>query len=105
MIDCAQVGVCYDPGALLMHGYEPIHGVTHLAEHIVLSHARDAIAGRADRAGREMPAGQGELDFTEYFAALDEAGYRGPQIVARSESDRPIADIVAAKAHLDALLR
>jgi len=104
-IDCPHVRVCYDTGAVLMRGDDPIGGVEALAEFVVLSHLRDATRGRPEQAGQEVAIGQGELDLAAYLGALEEAGYRGPQIVVRSQSERPLAEIALAKARLDALLR
>ena len=100
-VDCDSMCVCVDPASLLMNGEAPIEAIGHLAEQVCLSYARDAIAASTDGAAREMPLGQGQVDLPAYLAALDAAGYHGPHIVRRLESQRPIDDIMQAKSLLD----
>ena len=49
--------------------------------------------------------GAGHIDFAAYLAALEEAGYHGPQIIRRSAGENPVQDIAAAKEHLERILR
>jgi sugar phosphate isomerase/epimerase len=102
---CPYVRVAYDPAALLMEGDDPVAGVQPLADQVAISFARDALQGSGDRPGRETPFGTGHIDFAEYLAALEEAGYHGPQIIRRTNAENPIEEIAAAKKYLEDVLR
>ena len=88
-----------------MAGHEPIAATELLADQIILSHARDGLAGTAERLGREMALGSGYVNLAAYLATLAEAGYAGPQILRRTDSDRPADDLAAARKLLDSQLR
>jgi L-ribulose-5-phosphate 3-epimerase len=104
-VACPSIRVCLDPGALVMAGHEPIAATELLADQILLSHARDGLAGTAERLGRETPLGSGYVNLAAYLATLAEAGYAGPQILRRTDSDRPAEDLAAAQKLLEAQLR
>jgi L-ribulose-5-phosphate 3-epimerase len=104
-IDCAMLGVCYDPASQLMEGADPLAGVEQLADTIRIAHLRDAIAGSAARPGHETPLGRGQVDFAEYLAALDQAGYKRTPFLRRSGAEHPIEELAEAKAKLDRLLK
>ena len=103
-VQCPAVRVCMDPAALLMMGHDPIEGITRLADRVCLSHARDATLGGSDCAGHETPLGEGQVDLYAYLAALDGAGYGGPQIIRRTSAEHPLEDIRRALAILDSHL-
>lgn len=104
-VGCPSVRVCVDPAALLMMGHDPIEGVMRLAGGVCLSHARDATLGGGDRQGHETAMGEGHVDLPAYLAALDGAGYGGPQIIRRSGAERPLEDIGRALAYVESHLR
>lgn len=103
-VECPAIRVCMDPAALLMMGHDPIEGIRLLADRVCLSHARDATLGGSDRAGHETPLGEGHVDLPAYLAALDGAGYGGPQIIRRTGAEHPLEDIRRALAILDSHL-
>ena len=49
---------------------------------------------------REVPLGEGGVDFTAYLEALDAIGYHGFLTIEREVGNDPAADIVAAKNYL-----
>ncbi|MBR4014529.1 MAG: sugar phosphate isomerase/epimerase, partial [Clostridia bacterium] len=49
---------------------------------------------------KEMPLGQGSVDFPAYLRALDDIGYKGFLTIEREVGDDPAADILTAKNHL-----
>ncbi len=104
-IDCPLVRVCYDPGEMVMHGRDAVAGLDALGEFVAASHLRDAMRGSARTAGRETAPGLGQVDFEALFQALADGGYDGPHVVRRSEASDPVADLAAAREHLDRLLR
>jgi len=96
-LDCPMIRVCYDPAALLLAGYEPLAGIEHLADQIILAHVRDAVGGSGYRTAHETPLGEGQIDLAEYIAYLHEAGYFGPQIVRRLHAENPLAELAKAR--------
>ena len=68
-----------------------------LADQVILAHARDGTTGSADRSGRETSLGQGHVNLLQYLATLSAAGYAGPQILRRTDSERPIEDLTEAR--------
>lgn len=99
-VDCPSLCVCVDPGLLIMNGCDPVDVIAEASGRIHLSHARDAIGGGSG-GGRETELGDGQVDFVSYLAALDAAGYAGPQIIRRSGCRDAVASIARAKAFLE----
>jgi len=114
------VSVNYDPANMVMvTGDDPVQGVHILKEYIVHTHAKDGVRLRevdprliygafgfdpmsheklAEMAGsgdyfREMPLGEGSVDWDGYLAALQEIGYQGYLTIEREVGADPEADI------------
>lgn len=113
------VAVNLDPANLVMVvGDDPVHAVHELKDYIVHTHAKDgvmlyktdpeyiyAITPKPEdiqniQFFREMPLGEGNVNFKTYLKALEEIGYRGFLTIEREAGDDPAADILAAKNHL-----
>ncbi len=103
-VDCATLGACYDPASLLIDGFDPLAGIAPLANRICLARVRDAVAGPKGRAGHEAAVGQGQIDFAEYLAALDQAGYRRTLFIRRLEARNPLQEFADAKTRIESLL-
>lgn len=95
-IGCPSLKVCLDPAMLARFGHVPLEAVGALAEDIALSHLGDATLGRPERPGLETQLGRGQLDLPAYLAELAAAGYVGPLILRRRDSQRPVEDLAAA---------
>lgn len=95
-----SVRALVDPGRLLADGRDAREALLKLADHVGLARARDALPGTPQHAGRETPLGEGAVDFDEYLAMLRDFGYRRPTLIRRAESDRPLADLIAAREFL-----
>lgn len=104
-VSSPSVGVCFDPASLLIEGFDPMRDADTLAEHLQIARVRDAVAGLTDRPGRETPIGQGQVDFAEYLAWLDQAGYRRVPMIHRTGAANPRDEIAHAKAYLESLIR
>jgi len=114
------VAVNFDPANMVMvTGDDPAAGVRLLKDYIVHTHAKDGIRLQsADpriiygsvgfepldhekiaelvRSGayfRELPLGEGAVNFDEYFAALQEIGYTGYLTIEREVGNTPEEDI------------
>jgi L-ribulose-5-phosphate 3-epimerase len=118
------VSVNFDPANLVMvTGDDPVQGVLVLKEYIVHTHVKDGIrlrpADPRDVYGmhgyspggshgeiaemvesgacfREVPTGEGAVDFDAYFRALHDIGYEGYLTVEREVRTDPVRDISEA---------
>lgn len=115
-LDSKGVAVNLDPANLVMvSGDDPVEAVYTLKEYIVHTHAKDGrMMGKcdpeavyhyfADGTGnlqldeyfKEVPLGQGGVDFDGYLNALREIGYAGFLTIEREVGDDPAADIEMA---------
>ncbi len=118
------VAVNLDPANLVMvTGDDPVHAVYTLRDYIVHTHAKDGIKLRDSnpefiyqvvhpipeeyRNGgffEEVPLGTGHVPFREYFAALEDIGYRGFLTVERECGDNPVQDIQTAVDYIRSVL-
>lgn len=113
------VAVNLDPANLAMVvGDDPVEAVHNLKDYIVHTHAKDGVMLHKtnpeyiygvtprpeDIAGirffKEVPLGEGSVDFAKYLKALEDVGYRGFLTIEREVGEDPSADIRKAKDHL-----
>ncbi len=118
------VAVNLDPANLVMVvGDDPVDAVHNLKEFIVHTHAKDGVMVRKtdpefiygvtptpeDVRGatfyRELPLGEGGVNFPAYLAALEEVGYRGFLTIEREAGDDPVKDIGDAAEYLRSVIR
>ncbi len=107
------VSVNLDPANLVMvTGDDPVQAVYTLKDYIVHTHAKDGIKLLdknpeiiyhiiedeldAQAAFREVPLGEGSVDFPRYLAALDDIGYKGFLTIEREVGNNPAKDIAMA---------
>lgn len=118
------VAVNFDPANMVMvTGDDPVQGVYNLKDYIVHTHAKDgiklghidprdvygdygyevsldhdAIAAMAETgaAFREVPLGEGGVDWSAYLLALQEVGYAGYLTIEREVGTNPEGDISKA---------
>jgi L-ribulose-5-phosphate 3-epimerase len=122
------VSVNFDPANMVMvTGDDPVQGVHILKDYIVHTHAKDGIrlreadprliygafgfdpmsheklAEMADSGEyfREVPLGEGSVDWDAYLAALQDIGYQGYLTIEREVGADPEADIRKAIAFLN----
>ncbi|MCD6219260.1 sugar phosphate isomerase/epimerase [Candidatus Calescamantes bacterium] len=121
-----SIRVNYDPANLVMcAGSDPVKGVFTLGKWIVHTHAKDGeklsdldartIYERFAEGGfeekwwekhfRELPLGEGKVNFPEYLKALKEVGYDYFLTVEREVGENPVEDIRKAVEFLNKLLR
>lgn len=113
------VAVNLDPANLVMvTGDDPVQAVYNLKDYIVHTHAKDGVMLHRTnpeyiykvtpkpedlegiRFFREVPLGEGSVDFKAYLKALEDIGYRGFLTIEREAGEDPSADILIAKNHL-----
>lgn len=83
--------VNFDPANMLLYDMgDPVRAVEILGPRIRSVHAKDAIRPAVPGEwGREVPLGEGEVDFPAFLRALANVGYRGPLFVEREVGDQP----------------
>jgi len=126
------VSVNFDPANMVMvTGDDPVQGVYHLKDYIVHTHAKDGIRLRevdprlvygalgfepmdhqkiaqdaeSGDAFREVPLGEGGVDWDAYLKALRDIGYGGYLTIEREVGANPEADIAAAVKFLKARMQ
>jgi L-ribulose-5-phosphate 3-epimerase len=115
------VSVNFDPANMVMvTGDDPVEGVKLLKDYIVHTHVKDGVrykpvdprnvygalgyGGGVDHEQiakmvtegkyfRELPLGEGKVDFPSYFAALQEIGYQGYLTIEREVGTNPVHEI------------
>lgn len=120
-LHCEGIAVNLDPANLVMvAGDDPVLAVRNLKEYIVHTHAKDGIQNyrrnpEADYGGdtgepkkgpayKELPLGQGNVDFPKYLEALEAIGYRGFLTIEREVGSKPDEDIRLAVNYLRSII-
>lgn len=82
---------------LAVHGHDPLETIAAVGDRILHVHATDAARRSGGRSGRQVPLGQGDLDFPAILGALEEYNYRGYFAVQVTGHDprRELAESVA----------
>lgn len=113
------VAVNLDPANLVMvTGDYPVDAVYNLKDYIVHTHAKDGLMLKRTNPEyiykatplpetlheikffKEVPLGEGAVDFDAYLKALEDIGYKGFLTIEREVGNDPAADILTAKNHL-----
>jgi sugar phosphate isomerase/epimerase len=92
----------FDPANMILYGAgEPIPALAQLGSRVHSVHCKDAIW--SDRPGetwgREVPLGEGDVDFRAFLKTLQQIGYDGPLTIEREipqEPERQKAEIGGA---------
>jgi len=102
-----NVGVNFDAGNLILYGKaNPVDAVDVLAPYIQGVHAKDGLYPTDPaQLGKEVPIGEGMVDFPALIGKLKKIGYRNPLTIEREiGGEKQTADILAAKAYLEKLV-
>jgi sugar phosphate isomerase/epimerase len=102
-----NVGVNFDAANLIMYGKaNPVDAVEVLGPYIQGVHAKDGLYPTDPKQlGREVPIGEGKVNFPAFVAKLKQIGYRNPLTIEREISgEKQTADILASKAYLEKLI-
>lgn len=114
------VSVNFDPANMVMvTGDDPVQGVYTLRDYIVHTHVKDGVRYKevdprevygalgyepmdhgkiaemvsSGQVFREVPLGEGKVDFEAYFKALNDINYKGYLTIEREVGDQPETDI------------
>jgi len=117
------VAVNLDPANFVMVTKDdPVKAVYTLQKYIVHTHAKDGVNLRdcdpeiiyhaiehdgwdSEPSFKEVPLGQGSVDFPAYLKALEDIGYKGYLTIERECGDNPVADIALAADFLRKTIR
>jgi sugar phosphate isomerase/epimerase len=102
-----NVGVNFDAANLILYGKaNPVDAVEVLGPYIQGVHAKDGLYPTDPKQlGREVPIGEGKVNFPAFVAKLKQIGYRNPLTIEREISgEKQTADILASKAYLEKLI-
>jgi sugar phosphate isomerase/epimerase len=91
-VDRVNLFVNFDPANMILYGCgEPIPALKKLGAHVRSVHCKDA--KWSDQPGitwgKEMPLGQGDVNFAAFLDTLAEVGYRGPLTIEREIPREP----------------
>jgi sugar phosphate isomerase/epimerase len=82
--------------------YQPTEGAAVLGPYVVHTHAKDALID-PEKGRREVPLGQGWVDWPRYLQLLQEAGFDGYFAIEREVGEDPVGDITRAVEFLKTL--
>lgn len=99
--DTKGIGVNFDPANLVMRGFDHLEAVRELFPFIVHTHAKDGV--RKSGKAKEVPLGEGNVNFPVYVGLLRELGYDGAYTIERETGDDPVGDIRKAVEFLQGL--
>jgi L-ribulose-5-phosphate 3-epimerase len=92
-------GANFDPANVILYGTgDPIRALRRLAPWVRQVHIKDAVAAdRPGEVGREVPVGEGDVDWTAFFAALRAAELRVDLVIEREAGEQRVADVRRAR--------
>lgn len=101
-----NVGVNFDPANMILYGKgDPVAAVRTLLPYLRQVHIKDAIATTEPGTwGREAVVGTGQVDWPAFLGVLVDSGYTGPLCIEREDGDNRLADILAARRHIESIL-
>jgi L-ribulose-5-phosphate 3-epimerase len=102
-----NLGINFDGANLILYGKaNPLDAVEVLGRYIQGVHAKDGLYPTDPKSlGREVPIGQGKVNFPVLIRKLKEVGYRGPLTIEREiEGPKQTEDIRASKSYLEKLI-
>jgi sugar phosphate isomerase/epimerase len=106
-VGLANIGVNFDAGNLILYGKaNPVDAVEVFGPYIQGVHAKDGLYPTdPHQLGREVPIGEGMVNFPALIGKLKKIGYQDPLTIEREiAGEKQTADILAAKAFLERLI-
>jgi sugar phosphate isomerase/epimerase len=108
-VDRDNIFVNFDPANMILYGVgEPLPALEELGSRVRSVHCKDAVWSErpGETWGREVPLGEGDVDFGAFLKILKRIGYDGPLTIEREiaqEPERQKAEIGGAIALLEHL--
>lgn len=94
-----NVRVNFDPANMILYGKgDPIEALQTLGNWLCQVHVKDALATKVPGTwGQEVAAGDGEVNWTQFFSTLNTLKFQGPIVIEREAGTRRVEDIRQAK--------
>jgi sugar phosphate isomerase/epimerase len=89
---CDNLFVNFDPANMILYGAgEPLPALERLGRRVRSVHCKDATWSDhpGESWGREVPLGEGDVDFTAFLKTLQRIGYDGPLTIEREIPQEP----------------
>ncbi len=102
-----NVGVNFDVGNVILYGKaNPVDAADLLGPYIMGIHAKDGLyPTNPKQLGKEVPIGEGKVNFPALIEKLKKIGYQNPLTIEREISGpKQTEDILASKAYLEKLI-
>ena len=103
-----NLGINYDTANLILYGKaNPLDGLDVVGKYIKSLHAKDGFYPTNPRElGREVPIGQGKVDFPKIIRKLREMNFKGHITIEREISGpQQVEDILQSKKYLEELIK
>ena len=102
-----NVGVNFDPANMILYAKgDPVAGLKTLLPYLKQIHIKDAnLTSEPGTWGAEVVVGSGQVDWPAFLDVLVGAGYNNALVIEREAGDDRVADIRAAKEHLESILK
>lgn len=90
------LGVDFNPGNLMLGGFDPLETIAAVGQWILNVHVSDAVGGAGYRGGHPSSLGQGSADLPAILAALEERDYRGYFCLRSLSTVNPVEELTRA---------
>ena len=100
LISTGSIAVAFNPGNLILSGFDPRESIGKLGSLIHYVRARDAVRQGTGNRGSEVALGRGSIDPPALLGGLEEQDYRGTITIERRESADPHFEIGQAIEYL-----
>lgn len=102
-----NVGVNFDPANMILYDKgDPVEALRMLLPHVRQVHIKDAVLTREPGTwGSEVVVGTGEVDWPAFLGVLAGSGFSGALCIEREAGDDRVADILAARRHVEAVVQ
>jgi len=103
-----NLGINYDTANLILYGKaSPVDGLDVVGSHVRSLHAKDGFyPTNPKELGREVPIGEGKVDFPRLIRKLKDMNFKGHITIEREISGaKQTEDILKSKAYLEELIR
>jgi L-ribulose-5-phosphate 3-epimerase len=91
--DTAGLGVSYDPGNLIVNGFDPYTSLQALRGKVTCCQAKDARRASASRSAAEVALGNGDIDWLQMLGHFEAIEFRGWLTVKREDGSNRLADV------------